>query len=281
MNGNLNIEGALFEELGRAPKTSDLERVVRALGFEGDVSVKWAVETQATFGEGSWSDISGYLGSSIGENGAYVSISIPQIEAECRQSGENPAAVALESFAFALSDLVAPDSDLSPEVASALEVAGNTDPRPGLVLDLEVVNSEELELMNVSMDEFRSWIRAAMTCDCLFTITFVNSEEMRRMNGEYRGKNYATNVLTFDYPDDEIVAADIALCREVLQKEADEQGKTIKEHLAHLTIHGVLHAHGYDHIEEAEAEEMESRETELMLGLGFAEPYSDPTKVHD
>lgn len=281
MKGNLSIEGVGFEELGRAPKTSDLEKIVQALGFEGDVSVKWAVETQATFGEGSWSDISGYLGSSLGENGAYVSISIPQIEAECRQSGENPVEVALESFAFALSDLIAPDSELPPEAASVLERAGKAEIRQGLVLDLEVVNAEELEQMNVSMDEFRGWIRAAMTSDCLFTITFVDSEEMRRMNGEFRGKDYATNVLTFDYPDDEIVAADIALCREVLQREADEQGKTIKEHLAHLTIHGVLHAHGYDHIEEVEAEEMEARETELMLGLGFAEPYSDPTKVHD
>lgn len=281
MKGNLSIEGIRFEELGRAPKALDLRRIVDAVGFDEDVSVKWAVETQTTFGEGSWSDISGYLGSSLGENGAYISISIPQIESECRQSGENPAAVALESFAFALNDLVAPDSDLSPRVAAVLESAEYAEPCRGLVLDLEVVNSEELEQMNVSMDEFRSWIRAAMTSDCLFTITFVDSEEMRRMNGEFRGKDYATNVLTFDYPDDEIVAADIALCRDVLQREAEEQSKTIKEHLAHLTIHGVLHAHGYDHIEEEEAEEMEARETELMLGLGFAEPYSDPTKVHD
>jgi probable rRNA maturation factor len=94
------------------------------------------------------------------------------------------------------------------------------------------------------------------------------------LNRDYRHKDYATNVLTFAYnegeelADDEPVQADIVLCTDVLQREAEEQKKTVEEHVAHLVVHGVLHAQGYDHEHDEEAEEMEGLETEILGALG-------------
>ncbi len=126
------------------------------------------------------------------------------------------------------------------------------------------------------------WMCAALERDGAFTVRFVGEAEGRELNHAYRGKDYATNVLTFDYAREPIVSADSVICVPVLLREARDQGKSFEEHLAHLLVHGVLHAHGYDHLEEAEAEEMEARETEILTGLGFPNPYSDRIgMVHD
>ncbi|WP_338766820.1 rRNA maturation RNase YbeY [Massilia sp. METH4] len=126
----------------------------------------------------------------------------------------------------------------------------------------------------------RKWVKAALFAPAELTIRFVDAAEGQELNREYRGKDYATNVLTFAYnegeeiADDEPTRADIILCTDVLEREAAEQKKTVEEHAAHLIVHGVLHAQGYDHEEDDEAEEMESLETELLVGLGYADPYA-------
>ncbi|GJI88537.1 rRNA maturation RNase YbeY [Duganella hordei] len=129
--------------------------------------------------------------------------------------------------------------------------------------------------------KIRRWVQAALFAPAELTIRFVDAEEGRTLNREYREKDYATNVLTFAYnegeelPDDAPTQADIILCTDVLQKEAAEQKKTVEEHTAHLIIHGVLHAQGYDHMDDEEAAEMEGIETEILAGLGMADPYAD------
>jgi probable rRNA maturation factor len=122
----------------------------------------------------------------------------------------------------------------------------------------------------------RRWVQAALFAPAELTIRFVDAEEGRTLNRDYRGKDYATNVLTFAYTEDEdeaVTQADIILCTDVLQKEAAEQGKTVETHTAHLVVHGVLHAQGYDHESDEEACEMEQIEIETMATLGFANPY--------
>ena len=123
----------------------------------------------------------------------------------------------------------------------------------------------------------RRWVQAALLAPAELTIRFVNSAEGRALNHDYRGKDYATNVLTFAYSEDEAedtVRADLVLCTDVLQQEAAAQNKTVVAHVAHLVVHGVLHAQGYDHEDDAEAEEMEALETQVMARLGFADPYA-------
>jgi probable rRNA maturation factor len=126
----------------------------------------------------------------------------------------------------------------------------------------------------------RKWIKAALFAPAELTIRFVDAEEGRALNRDYRAKDYATNVLTFAYNEGEEVAedeptrADIILCTDVLEKEAAEQSKTVDEHTAHLIVHGVLHAQGYDHIDDDDATEMESLETEILTALGYPDPYA-------
>lgn len=127
----------------------------------------------------------------------------------------------------------------------------------------------------------RKWIQAALFAPAELTIRFVDAEEGRALNQQYRGKDYATNVLTFAYnegeqlDEDAPTQADIILCTDVLEKEAAEQKKSVEEHAAHLIVHGVLHAQGYDHEDDEEAAEMESIETELLAELGYADPYAE------
>jgi probable rRNA maturation factor len=133
----------------------------------------------------------------------------------------------------------------------------------------------------ITRPKIRRWVQAALFAPAELTIRFVDAEEGRTLNREYREKDYATNVLTFAYnegeelPDDAPTQADIILCTDVLQKEAAEQKKTVEEHTAHLVIHGVLHAQGYDHMDDEEAAEMEGIETEILAGLGMADPYAE------
>ena len=119
-------------------------------------------------------------------------------------------------------------------------------------------------------------VRAALFAPAEFTIRFVDVTEGRELNRDFRGKDYATNVLTFAYTEDEdadTTLADIVLCTAVLEREAAEQNKTLAAHTQHLVVHGVLHAQGYDHEVEDEAKEMEQLETEILKSLGVSDPY--------
>ena len=113
-----------------------------------------------------------------------------------------------------------------------------------------------------------------MAVDGEITVRIVDVEEGQRLNREFRGKDYATNVLTFDYAQAPVVSADLVLCAPVVAREAEEQGKTLAAHYAHLLVHGTLHAQGWDHeTSEADADEMEAYETEILAELGIADPY--------
>ncbi|WP_347556054.1 rRNA maturation RNase YbeY [Robbsia sp. KACC 23696] len=129
----------------------------------------------------------------------------------------------------------------------------------------------------------KRWVETALFADAMLTLRFVDADEGKTLNRSYRGKDYATNVLTFAYAEseDDPVTGDIVLCCPVVESEAQQQGKPLLAHYAHLIIHGVLHAQGYDHEDEAEAEEMEGIETELLESLGFPDPYADDGKDAD
>ena len=119
------------------------------------------------------------------------------------------------------------------------------------------------------------WIRHALSTDAEITVRIVGAEEGQQLNREYRKKDYATNVLTFDYTMEPIVTADLVLCAPVVEREAREQNKSLQEHYAHLLVHGALHAQGWDHeTSEEDAEEMEAYETDILQELGFADPYA-------
>jgi probable rRNA maturation factor len=118
------------------------------------------------------------------------------------------------------------------------------------------------------------WIRHALDADAEITVRIVGAEEGQALNRDYRQRDYATNVLTFDYTQEPVVTADLVLCAPVVAQEARENGKTLQAHYAHLLVHGTLHAQGWDHeTGEEDAEEMEARETEILHGLGFESPY--------
>jgi len=129
---------------------------------------------------------------------------------------------------------------------------------------LEIAAAEEASLL----DEPR-FSRAHIT------MRLVDAEEGQALNLEYRERDYATNVLTFEYgvDSDGTIVGDIVLCVPVLHREANEQGKSLLSHAAHLTVHGVLHALGYDHIDEEEAQDMEALEVRVLASLGVPDPY--------
>ena len=148
-------------------------------------------------------------------------------------------------------------------------------------LDLEI-QFVDTRLQDVlKEDDLRKWVEAALLGPAELTIRIVDAEEGKSLNRTYRGKDYATNVLTFAYNEgeelgeDDPTQADIVLCTDVLQREADEQKKMVEEHAAHLVVHGVLHAQGWDHENEQEAEEMEGFERDIMEVLGYPDPYAD------
>ena len=118
------------------------------------------------------------------------------------------------------------------------------------------------------------WIRHALQADGEITVRIVDADEGQALNRDYRHKDYATNVLTFDYAQEPVVCADLVLCAPVVAREAQENGKTLEEHYAHLLVHGALHAQGWDHETSAEdADEMEALETDIMRTLGYGDPY--------
>ena len=118
------------------------------------------------------------------------------------------------------------------------------------------------------------WIRVALELPAEITVRIVDEQEGRALNHGYRRRDYATNVLTFDYQREPVVVADLVLCAPVVAREAREQGRTLQAHYAHLLVHGALHAQGWDHQRAAEARRMEAHETRLLAALGYADPYA-------
>lgn len=125
-----------------------------------------------------------------------------------------------------------------------------------------------------STAQFKKWARKTIRVDAQITLRIVDEIEGRALNKEYRGKDYATNVLTFPLAEEPFIMADIVICAPVVAKEAKDQGKSLEAHFAHLTVHGVLHAHGHDHEVHEQAELMESIETQVLGNLGYADPYT-------
>ena len=148
--------------------------------------------------------------------------------------------------------------------------------RPALSLSLQFARDERPRAHRAVLPRHRvmRWIRAALEAPAEITVRIVGSDEACALNRDFRGKDYATNVLTFDYSHAPLVHADLVLCADVVEAEARAQSRTLEAHYAHLLIHGTLHAQGHDHERDDEAERMEARESELMQSLGFADPYS-------
>ena len=143
--------------------------------------------------------------------------------------------------------------------------------KPELSLSLQFADPRHRALL--PRHKVQRFIRAALELPGEIAVRIVSAEEGRALNREYRSKDYATNVLTFDYSHEPVVGADLVICAEVVEKEAAEMGIPLLDHYAHMLVHGTLHAQGFDHEADDEAEAMEARETEILLGLGFADPY--------
>lgn len=170
------------------------------------------------------------------------------------------------------------EAEEDPELAEALAEIESEGPQDGeLLIHLQEEEDEALEIP--AKENIEHWIRtAAQGLPGELTIRFVDAEEGLELNKSFRGKEKPTNVLTFVYCTNPIMA-DIAICLPVLVREAAEQNKSLEEHLTHLVVHGVLHARGYDHIEQDEAEEMEQLETDILNNLGYDLPYPDRNYV--
>lgn len=123
--------------------------------------------------------------------------------------------------------------------------------------------------------QFRRWVKAALMQEAEIVLRIVDEAEGCELNHQFRRKDYATNVLTFVYDDTQPLTGDIVLCAPVVSQEAQEQHKNLTAHYAHLTVHGILHLQGYDHIEEAEAVVMEQMETQILAQLGYDDPYTE------
>lgn len=152
-------------------------------------------------------------------------------------------------------------------------------PRLGLHVQYALSDRNDLP----QRQALRRWVAAALMQDAEVTLRFVEEAEGRRLNRDYRGKDYATNVLTFTYdtppglPDQASpLSGDIVLCVPVVAREAAEQGKPCEAHYAHLVVHGLLHLQGYDHEDEREAIAMEAVESFILRRLGYPDPYAIP-----
>lgn len=144
--------------------------------------------------------------------------------------------------------------------------------RPSLGLSLQFADARHRD--QLPRHRVARCIRAALDRPGELTVRIVDEDEGRALNREYRGKDHATNVLTFDYTQQPVVSADLILCAPVVAKEARELHIPVADHYAHLLVHGTLHAQGWDHeTSDEDAEAMEARETEILLGLGLKDPY--------
>ena len=146
-----------------------------------------------------------------------------------------------------------------------------------LTLSLQFARSDDTAAHRAVLPRHKvvRWIRHALAQDAEITVRIVGEDEGRQLNRDYRRKDYATNVLTFDYSGAPLLAADLVLCAPVVTREALALGKPLAEHYAHLLVHGTLHAQGWDHeTSEADAQEMEAYETAILQELGYADPYA-------
>ena len=143
--------------------------------------------------------------------------------------------------------------------------------KPALQLSLQFADAQHRS--HLPRHFVARWIRAALAHPGQITVRIVGAEEGQMLNREYRQQDHATNVLTFDYQHAPIVMADLILCAPVIAREAKEQRIPLAAHYAHLLVHGTLHAQGFDHLQDADAMRMEVRESEIMLALGYADPY--------
>ena len=151
--------------------------------------------------------------------------------------------------------------------------AGRAETSPAsLQLSLQFADATDRSLL--TRHRVQRWLRAALERPAEITIRVVGADEGRALNREFRAKDYATNVLTFDYEREPVVVADLVVCGPVLRREAAERGIAVLAHYAHLVVHGALHAQGYDHAIDAEAIAMERREAEILQRLGFDDPYA-------
>jgi probable rRNA maturation factor len=147
---------------------------------------------------------------------------------------------------------------------------------PPLALSLQFARFADANAHRLALPRHKvvRWIRHALANAADITVRIVDAPEAQDLNRSYRGKDYATNVLTFDYAMEPLVHADLVLCAPVIAREALEQGKSLQAHYAHLIMHGTLHAQGWDHeTSKADARAMEAREVALLNGLGFGSPY--------
>ncbi len=145
---------------------------------------------------------------------------------------------------------------------------------PGLALSLQQPYGRHRALL--SRRRLVRWLQAALQSPAEITVRVVGDEEGRALNLAYRQRDHATNVLTFDYQREPVVLADLVLCAPVVEREAQQQGKPLLAHYAHLVVHGALHAQGWDHEADAlQARAMEQREREILQTLGVPDPYDD------
>ena len=143
--------------------------------------------------------------------------------------------------------------------------------RPALALSLQQPDGRHRR--QLARHRVASWIRAALASPAEITVRIVDEPEGRALNRDFRAKDHATNVLTFDYQRAPVVLADLVLCAPVIAREAREQRKTVQAHYAHLLVHGTLHAQGWDHERAADARAMQAREVEILRALGWPDPY--------
>jgi probable rRNA maturation factor len=143
--------------------------------------------------------------------------------------------------------------------------------RPALALSLQFADAAHRALL--PRHRVARWLRAALDAPAQLTVRVVGADEGRALNREFRGKDHATNVLTFAYESEPVVVADLVLCAPVVEREAREQRLDLAAHYAHLLVHGALHAQGWDHERAEDARAMESRESAVLAALGLADPY--------
>jgi probable rRNA maturation factor len=173
---------------------------------------------------------------------------------------------------------------LTVRVGALHDSADSDHPGPAAKLELKLQKALEADdrlLARPRKPDVRRWAQAALEADAVVTVRLVGEEEGRSLNKAYRGKDYATNVLTFAYGDesepksgDGRLTGDVVLCVPVVVREALEQCKAPEAHYAHLVVHGMLHLQGYDHETAPDAEAMEAREREILGRLGYADPYA-------
>ena len=149
----------------------------------------------------------------------------------------------------------------------------NSRMKPTLSLSLQFADKRHRDTL--PRHKVARWVKAALETDAEIAVRIVDADEGQALNKDFRKKNHATNVLTFDYAQEPVVMADLIVCAPVIEQEALDQGKSLEAHYAHMLVHGTLHAQGWDHLKKKEAEAMEAREREILAALGFPDPYAE------